>query len=98
VVAGDPVAFYGDVMGAEIIRRGAGFAYRFGGVQLNVHGPGIDANLADPGRDHGTASRAQWRESFTVVAGDPVASSSEGRRRCAGQQDGAHRLGSPHEG
>jgi catechol 2,3-dioxygenase-like lactoylglutathione lyase family enzyme len=36
-------AFYGDVMGAEIIRRGAGFAYRFGGVQLNVHGPGIDA-------------------------------------------------------
>jgi catechol 2,3-dioxygenase-like lactoylglutathione lyase family enzyme len=36
-------AFYRDVMGAEIIPRGAAFAYRFGGVQLNVHGPGVNA-------------------------------------------------------
>jgi catechol 2,3-dioxygenase-like lactoylglutathione lyase family enzyme len=36
-------AFYRDVMGAEIIPRGSAFAYRFGGVQLNVHGPGVDA-------------------------------------------------------
>lgn len=36
-------AFYGDVLGAEIVPRGAGFAYRFGGVQLNVHGPGVEA-------------------------------------------------------
>ncbi|WP_019904847.1 VOC family protein [Methylobacterium sp. 77] len=34
-------AFYRDVMGAEIVSRGKGFAYRFGGVQLNVHGPGL---------------------------------------------------------
>lgn len=36
-------AFYRDVLQAEIIPRGAGFAYRFGGVQLNVHGPGVTA-------------------------------------------------------
>lgn len=36
-------AFYRDVMGAEIVPRGTGFAYRFGGVQLNVHGPGVSA-------------------------------------------------------
>ena len=34
-------AFYRDVLGAEVIARGKGFAYRFGGVQLNVHGPGL---------------------------------------------------------
>ena len=36
-------AFYRDVVGAEIIERGPGFAYRFGGVQLNCHGPGVQA-------------------------------------------------------
>lgn len=36
-------AFYRDVLGAEVIARGAGFAYRFGGVQLNCHGPGVKA-------------------------------------------------------
>jgi catechol 2,3-dioxygenase-like lactoylglutathione lyase family enzyme len=35
-------AFYRDVLGAEIVPRGAGFAYRFGEQQLNVHGPGGD--------------------------------------------------------
>lgn len=36
-------AFYRDVLGAELIARGAGFAYRFGDRQLNLHGPGVDA-------------------------------------------------------
>jgi catechol 2,3-dioxygenase-like lactoylglutathione lyase family enzyme len=37
-------AFYRDVLGAEVIERGgAGFAYRFGAVQLNCHGPGVEA-------------------------------------------------------
>ena len=36
-------AFYASVMGAEIIPRGSGFAYRFGTTQLNCHGPGVDA-------------------------------------------------------
>ena len=34
-------AFYRDVLGAEIVTRLAGFAYRFGDKQLNVHGPGV---------------------------------------------------------
>jgi catechol 2,3-dioxygenase-like lactoylglutathione lyase family enzyme len=38
-------AFYRDVVGAEVIPRGSGFVYRFGGVQLNCHGPGV---LAEP--------------------------------------------------
>jgi catechol 2,3-dioxygenase-like lactoylglutathione lyase family enzyme len=35
--------FYRDVIGAELVRRGAGWAYRLGDQQLNVHGPGVDA-------------------------------------------------------
>ncbi|MDP4002030.1 VOC family protein [Methylobacterium sp. NEAU K] len=37
-------AFYRDVVGAELIERDKGFAYRFGGVQLNCHGPGVNAD------------------------------------------------------
>ena len=33
--------FYTQVMGAELVARPAGFAYRFGDKQLNVHGPGV---------------------------------------------------------
>jgi len=35
--------FYARVLGAEVIRRGAGSVYRFGDTQLNLHGPGVDA-------------------------------------------------------
>ena len=34
-------AFYRDVLGAEIVPRPKGFAYRFGDTQLNLHGPGF---------------------------------------------------------
>ena len=34
-------AFYAAVLGAELVARPAGFAYRFGDKQLNVHGPGV---------------------------------------------------------
>jgi catechol 2,3-dioxygenase-like lactoylglutathione lyase family enzyme len=34
-------AFYRDVLGAEVVPRGAGWAYRFGDQQLNLHGPGV---------------------------------------------------------
>ncbi len=34
-------AFYENVMGAEIVPHGRGFAYRFGDIQLNLHGPGL---------------------------------------------------------
>lgn len=33
--------FYVEVMGAQLVERPAGFAYRFGDRQLNVHGPGV---------------------------------------------------------
>ena len=33
--------FYADVMGAELVQRPTGWAYRFGDKQLNVHGPGV---------------------------------------------------------
>ncbi len=34
-------AFYRDVLGAELVARNPGWAYRFGDKQLNVHGEGI---------------------------------------------------------
>ncbi len=34
-------AFYRDVLGAELVKRPAGWAYRFGDNQLNLHGPGV---------------------------------------------------------
>ena len=34
--------FYADVLGAEVVPVGNGYAYRFGSNQLNVHGPGVD--------------------------------------------------------
>lgn len=34
--------FYRDVLGAEVIQRGAGWVYRFGSQQLNIHGPGLN--------------------------------------------------------
>ena len=36
-------SFYRDVLGAELVEAGGGWAYRFGGQQLNLHGPGVDA-------------------------------------------------------
>jgi catechol 2,3-dioxygenase-like lactoylglutathione lyase family enzyme len=35
-------AFYRDVLGAKVIERGAGYAYRIGSQQLNCHGSGVD--------------------------------------------------------
>jgi len=36
-------AFYRDVLGAEVVPAGSGWAYRFDDAQLNLHGPGVDA-------------------------------------------------------
>jgi catechol 2,3-dioxygenase-like lactoylglutathione lyase family enzyme len=36
-------AFYREVLGAELVPAGAGWSYRFGSQQLNVHGPGVEA-------------------------------------------------------
>lgn len=36
-------AFYREVLGAELVRAGSRWSYRFGEQQLNPHGPGVDA-------------------------------------------------------
>jgi catechol 2,3-dioxygenase-like lactoylglutathione lyase family enzyme len=35
-------AFYRDVLGAELVGVGNGWVYRLEGLQLNVHGPGVE--------------------------------------------------------
>jgi catechol 2,3-dioxygenase-like lactoylglutathione lyase family enzyme len=35
-------AFYRDVLGAEVVSRDPGYAYRIGSQLLNCHGPGVD--------------------------------------------------------
>lgn len=37
-------AFHRDVLGAELVPRGDGWAYQIGAVRLNCHGPGVDAH------------------------------------------------------
>jgi catechol 2,3-dioxygenase-like lactoylglutathione lyase family enzyme len=37
-------AFYRDVIGAEVVPRGGGWAYHLGSQRLSVHGPGVDAH------------------------------------------------------
>lgn len=34
-------AFYSAVLGAELVKRTVGWAYRFGDTQINLHGPGL---------------------------------------------------------
>lgn len=34
-------AFYRDVLGAELVKAGSGWVYRFGETQLNCHGPNV---------------------------------------------------------
>jgi catechol 2,3-dioxygenase-like lactoylglutathione lyase family enzyme len=55
--------FYADVLGAEIVELEYGrFAYRFGGQQLNVHGPGSTPHprAADPVRPGNSDLCFRW--------------------------------------
>jgi catechol 2,3-dioxygenase-like lactoylglutathione lyase family enzyme len=36
--------FYARVFGLEVIKRGKGYAYRLGDIQLNCHGPGFETD------------------------------------------------------
>jgi catechol 2,3-dioxygenase-like lactoylglutathione lyase family enzyme len=56
-------AFYRDVLGAEVVPVGAGFAYRFGTAQLNLHGPGLSpASVARlPVQPGGSDLCFEWR-------------------------------------
>jgi catechol 2,3-dioxygenase-like lactoylglutathione lyase family enzyme len=55
-------AFYRDVLGAELIERGAGYAYRFGDQQLNLHGPGVHGEpvASDPVRPGNSDLCFRW--------------------------------------
>ena len=55
-------AFYRDVIGAEVLPRGAGYAYRLGEQQLNVHGPGVEPDpvAADPVRPGNSDVCFRW--------------------------------------
>ena len=55
-------AFYRDVLGAELIERGTGWAYRFGDQQLNLHGPGVQAEpvARDPVRPGNSDLCFRW--------------------------------------
>ena len=55
-------AFYSDVLGAELIERGAGWCYRFGDQQLNLHGPGVQGEpvARDPVRPGNSDLCFRW--------------------------------------
>ena len=55
-------AFYRDVLDAQLIERGAGWAYRFGDQQLNLHGPGVQAEplARDPVRPGNSDLCFRW--------------------------------------
>jgi catechol 2,3-dioxygenase-like lactoylglutathione lyase family enzyme len=55
-------AFYRDVIGAQLVPRGAGWAYRLGAQQLNAHGPGVDAHplARDPVRTGNSDLCFRW--------------------------------------
>jgi len=55
-------AFYRDVLGAELVPAGDGWMYRFGDVQLNLHGPGgeYEPNAALPVTPGGSDLCFEW--------------------------------------
>lgn len=55
-------AFYRDVLGAEVVRNGPSWAYRFGDVQVNLHGPGApgDPNARLPVQPGGGDLCFEW--------------------------------------
>lgn len=85
-------AFYRDVMGAEVIPAGRGFAYRFGGVQLNCHGPGQigEPRAAEPVMPGGSDLCFRWSGpiegamAHLAAAGVPVELGPVERRGAAG--------------
>jgi catechol 2,3-dioxygenase-like lactoylglutathione lyase family enzyme len=63
--------FYVDVLGAELLELEKGrFAYRFGDVQLNVHGPGSTPHprAADPVRPGNSDLCFRWPGTVEAAA------------------------------
>ena len=55
-------AFYGEVIGAEVLERPHGYVYRLADRQLNVHGPGVKAEpvARDPVRPGNSDLCFRW--------------------------------------
>ena len=68
--------FYRDVLGAELVRVGNGWSYRFGDQQLNLHGPGVDGvpNARLPVEPGGSDLCFEWP--------GPIAQAQEHLARC----------------
>jgi catechol 2,3-dioxygenase-like lactoylglutathione lyase family enzyme len=56
-------AFYADVLGAEVVRHGEGYAYVIGDQRLNVHGPRVEPDpvAADPVRPGNSDLCIEWQ-------------------------------------
>jgi catechol 2,3-dioxygenase-like lactoylglutathione lyase family enzyme len=59
-------AFYRDVIGAQVIPREPGYAYRLDDHQLNVHGPGVEPHpvARDPVRPGNSDLCFRWPASI----------------------------------
>jgi len=84
-------AFYADVMGFDVVRRGDGYAYRFGDAQLNLHGPGVDPHpvARDPVRPGNSDLCFEWPGPIAEAAAHLTRCKVEielGRSRAAGRK------------
>jgi len=64
-------AFYRDVLGAELIRRGNGWAYRFGETQLNCHGRALLRGLSQGPFGRKSGERNRKHDPFQRVHAGP---------------------------
>ena len=86
-------AFYTKVMGAELVARPVGFAYRFGDKQLNVHGPGVKpaevARLPVTARQQRSLLRMGWADRRRHRASRPLRRADRERTDAAFRRQGA---------
>jgi catechol 2,3-dioxygenase-like lactoylglutathione lyase family enzyme len=61
--------FYSDVLGAEVVEREGGYAYRFGDQQVNVHGPDMEPSIVarDPVRPGNSDLCFVWPDSLDAA-------------------------------
>jgi catechol 2,3-dioxygenase-like lactoylglutathione lyase family enzyme len=87
-------AFYRDVVGAELVPRGAGWVYRIGDQFLSVHGPGFDTRWVarDPVRPGNSDLCFVWQGPIEAAIGRLEA---QGIQIEAGPLDAVGPLGRP---